>query len=102
MKVTWPTALVLVAFLATYVTLTALGKEVPPWLMAFVAALGTSATAIMHKLFPDAPPPPPEGPSVVEVEKPITLRPLSRTDDELLAEVDDGMATWPPPPLEAA
>lgn len=91
-----PTALVMVSFLAAYVVLTALGHEVPGWLLGVVAAIGTSATAVMHKLFPDGPKPPPDGPSVVEDIAPpsaSTIRPPSRDGLSMAGEDDEEVPT---------
>lgn len=56
MKLTWPTAIVIVVCVAANVTFAALGKEVPAWLTALAASIGTIAAGVMRPVAQTIPP----------------------------------------------
>lgn len=55
MKLNWPTAIVIVAFLGAYVALAIAVKEVPSWLGAAMAAIGTLVAGLFSPLLKAAP-----------------------------------------------
>jgi len=50
MKLSWSTAIVIVACLGAYVALAIAGKEVPPWMGALMASVGTIVAGVLSPL----------------------------------------------------
>ena len=109
--VVWPVLTALVTFLFKPRTAEDYAK-LPPrvaGVLRLVGALGLDVPNVLNAVRAIAsapPPPPPRGPSVYDDLTPTkpnpvpTVRPIRRTDDELLAE-HVGHDTWPPPPFAA-